>query len=164
MELCHYTWQNRTSIFQTQVFTMSLLIDPSDPRYQLGVPSMVETHNEFIDLVNQLEKAEETEFIGLFDQLLQHTEDHFASENELMKTYGFPPIHIHMEEHQRVLDELRQLKQDLTSGSVSIDAARTNLAEQLPAWFNQHIMTMDGALASHLKALQVATDALKKED
>ena len=143
---------------------MTQLIDPKDPRYQIGVPSMVETHDEFIALVNRLGEARDEEFGDLFNQLLEHTEEHFNSENKLMETYRFPPIHIHMEEHQRVLGELRQLGEEVASGATTIAAARSEVAEQVPTWFNQHITTMDGALASHIKALQAATGALESED
>ncbi len=150
--------------FQIYLFSMSLLINPDDPRYRLGVPSMEKTHDEFIALVNRIGEADEEEFVDLFNQLLQHTEEHFASENKLMETYRFPPIHIHMEEHERVLAELRQLSEEVASGAISIAAARSEVGEQAPTWFNQHIMTMDGALASHIKALQAATDALDGQD
>ncbi len=149
---------------RTHGTTMAQLIDPKDPRYQIGVPSMMETHDEFIALVNRIGEAGEEEFVDLFNQLLQHTAEHFASENKLMETYRFPPIHIHMEEHERVLAELRQLSEEVASGATSIAAARAEVAEQVPTWFNQHIMTMDGALASHIKALQDATEALNGQD
>jgi hemerythrin-like metal-binding protein len=143
---------------------MAQLINPQDPRYQLGVPSMVETHDEFIDLVNRLGEAGDKAFVDLFNQLLKHTEEHFASENELMETYRFPPIQIHMGEHKRVLGELTQLGEEVASGATTIAAARSEVSEQIPAWFNEHIMTMDGALASHIKSLKAATEALDTDD
>lgn len=126
-----------------------MLIDPEEPRNRLGVPQMDEIHREFAQMVNQLARVDKEGFIERFPILVAHTQAHFESENALMKASGFPAIREHMEEHQRVLGELRRLAAKMTNGSVAL--ARAYVAEQLPAWFKLHAATMDSALAGHLK-------------
>ncbi len=125
------------------------LIDPKDPGYCLGVESMDGTHQEFIALVNHLGYADDETFAGLFRQLLEHTEAHFTAENRLMEEVRFPPIQIHMGEHQRVLEEMRSIGEQVKNGSLT--AGRTFVLT-IPQWFREHAATMDSALAGCVKA------------
>ncbi len=125
------------------------LIDPTDPRYCLGVNSMDSTHQEFIALVNDLGCASNKEFPGLFLQLLEHTDAHFTAENKLMEEVRFPPIQIHMGEHHRVLEEMRRIGEQVEDGSIAI--GRTFVLT-IPQWFREHAATMDSALAGCVQA------------
>lgn len=126
-----------------------MLIDGFEQRYWLGVAQMDDTHREFVDLVNRLEDADNSDFIALFDKLLVHTDAHFGIENALMRESAFPAIHEHIDEHQRVLGELNRINRKVQEGSILI--GRAYVREQLPSWFNLHAVTMDSALAAHLK-------------
>jgi hemerythrin-like metal-binding protein len=122
--------------------------------YQLGVSDMDQTHLEFIDLVNQLGLAQEQNFVVLFSQLLEHTENHFSSEMQLMQETGFAAIREHTDEHLRVLGEMQRIGKKVASGSTML--AKAYVTQQLPQWFHLHAITMDSALAAHIKARSVA--------
>ncbi|WP_446811202.1 bacteriohemerythrin [Methylomonas sp. 2BW1-5-20] len=109
-------------------------------------------HDVFIDLVNQLDKANNTDFPGLFQRLYEHTEEHFESENRLMAQFGFPAETEHKGEHQRVLGEFKQFKTRIDKGLITF--GRSFVRERLPQWFVLHITTMDSALAAHIKMQQ----------
>ena len=126
------------------------LIDPTEPRFRLGLAEMDRTHLEFIDLVNRLAAADDAGFPALFDALLSHTETHFEREEQWMTASGFPALHEHRGEHRRVLAELRNLGQRAANGRPVL--ARAYIREQLPSWFALHAATVDSALAAHLKA------------
>ena len=128
---------------------MPKLIDQFEARYLLGVSSMDETHREFVDLVNRLGEADKQQFISLFDELLRHTQAHFDAENLLMDESGFPAAREHKDEHQRVLGDIHRFATRVAVGAVPL--ARAYLNQQLPDWFNLHAITMDSALAAHLK-------------
>lgn len=129
----------------------SVLLDPNNPAYILGVDSMDDTHQEFIALVNKLEEAgDKRAFVALFAELVKHTETHFTAENRLMEETGFPAIGEHKADHLRVLGQLHRFGERVTAGSTMM--ARAYVKEQLPAWFNLHAATMDSALAAHIKA------------
>jgi hemerythrin len=130
------------------------LINPADRRYHLGVESMDATHLEFMDLVNRLGTADDVQFSALFRQLLAHTEAHFAAENRLMEEVQFPPIRIHMGEHQKVLEEMRRIGEQVAAGSLNV--GRSYVREHLPYWFREHAATMDSALAGCVKAFRQA--------
>ncbi len=130
---------------------MDNLIQPDDNRYQLGVEQMDTTHQEFISLVNQLNLADKALFHELFAELLEHTQLHFDSENQLMQETGFSATSEHKGEHLRILGELSRFAQMVQKGSITI--ARSYVREMLPGWFSLHAATMDSALAAHIKSI-----------
>jgi hemerythrin-like metal-binding protein len=131
-----------------------MLIEAFEQRYVLGNPGMDQTHREFVDLVNLLESADRAAFVDGYAHLLAHTEAHFEAERTLMQKTGFPAQREHTDEHQRVVGELRRIGRKVASGSLTL--ARAYVREQLPAWFDLHAVTMDSALAAHIRQSSVA--------
>ena len=129
------------------------LLDLSSPACHLGLAEMDETHREFAELVNTLAEAKGKAFEGLFNQLCDHTQQHFQNEKELMLQSPFPAFAEHEAEHQRILGELAQYRRRVNKGAIPF--ARAYVTERLPEWFHLHLATMDSALAFHLKG-QVA--------
>lgn len=115
----------------------------------LGYEPIDQDHDEFITLLNRLNQADNAEFPALFQELFEHTEQHFDKENELMKQYAFPAEAEHKGEHQRVLGEFKQFKKRIDKGLISFGRSFVN--ERLPQWFELHVTTMDSALAAHIK-------------
>lgn len=130
---------------------MDRLIHPDDHRYQLGHEQMDITHQQFISLVNRLNHADKTLFQELFAELVEHTQLHFDAEYQLMQETGFSATSEHNGEHQRVLGELSRFAQMVQNGSITM--ARSYVREMLPSWFSLHAVTMDSALAAHLRSL-----------
>lgn len=126
------------------------IIEWRDAQFILGVDEMDDTHREFVDMVNSLEKASNADFIQNFDALIEHTRAHFENEDRLMAEYGFPAIAEHRGEHDRVLGEMTRFNRVLHKGLVSF--ARSYVDESLKQWFPLHAATMDSALAAHLKS------------
>ena len=126
---------------------------PLIPSLERGLRLQVEAidglHQEFADMVNAMEHAEQAEFSQLFQQLIAHTEHHFAYENRLMDETRYPAREEHRTEHRRVLAELSQLNDRLAQGELG--PVRHYVCERLPRWFRLHVITMDHALANHLK-------------
>ncbi len=126
------------------------LIEWHEGRLAVGITRMDETHKEFIDIINRLGQAADEHFLTLFNYLIEHTHNHFQDEDIAMENSGFPPIFVHRNEHYRILDELKQLADNVEKGD--FDAARAFICRYLPEWFCMHATTMDRALACHLKA------------
>lgn len=126
------------------------IIEWKDSHFRLGIDTMDDTHIEFVELVNAIDMAEGEEFIRLFDELIDHTREHFDRENELMIESGFPALTEHQSEHARVLGELEKFGQRVHKGLIAF--GRNYLRGSLAQWFPLHAATMDSALAAHLKA------------
>ena len=119
--------------------------------HRVGIDEMDTTHEEFIELVNRLAETDDRRvFAELFQELLTHTEQHFAREEELMETCGFPAIAEHKGEHARVLAQMRRFN-DKAQGGIP-EFATSFIKEAVPSWFMLHARTMDSALAHHLKS------------
>lgn len=116
--------------------------------FVLGCDPMDATHRDFVDIVGRLLDADESELMARIAELLEHSEAHFAQENDWMAKTAFPPIHCHTDEHANVLAVIREVQRRLAGGDA--DVAR-NLARELPAWFANHAETMDMALANHMR-------------
>ncbi|MGD0960202.1 MAG: hemerythrin domain-containing protein [Methylomonas sp.] len=107
-------------------------------------------HQDFIRLLNALDAAGNADFPALFQQLYEHTEQHFEHENRLMQASAFPAAGEHAGEHQRVLGEFKQFKTRIDKGLISF--GRSFVRERLPQWLQLHVSSMDSALAAHLNA------------
>ncbi|MDO9106517.1 MAG: hemerythrin domain-containing protein [Methylovulum sp.] len=105
-------------------------------------------HEEFINLLNALDTANNADFPALFQHLYEHTEQHFERENQWMTQSAFPGVIDHKGEHQRVLGEFKQFKSRVDKGLVAF--GRSFVRDRLPQWFALHVTTMDTALAMHL--------------
>jgi len=107
-----------------------------------------EDHAAFIGLLNALASADNAAFPALFQQLYEHTEQHFAREDQWMAEFAYPGIADHKGEHQRVLGEFKQFKSRVDKGLIVF--GRSFVKERLPQWLALHITTMDKALATHI--------------
>ncbi|MGZ5541987.1 MAG: bacteriohemerythrin [Methylobacter sp.] len=106
-------------------------------------------HDEFVNLLNRLDAADNKDFPALFQQLYEHTEQHFDRENQLMQQFSFPGESDHKGEHQRVLGEFKQFKSRVDKGLIAF--GRSFVKDRLPQWFGLHVTTMDSALSAHIK-------------
>jgi hemerythrin len=129
------------------------LIEKTD-KIVMGYDLIDNDHDEFIILLNWLDSASNADFPALFQQLYEHTEQHFDRENKLMSQFAFPAETEHKGEHQRVLGEFKQFKTRVDKGLITF--GRSFVKERLPQWFQLHILTMDSALVAHIKIQQQA--------
>ncbi len=108
-------------------------------------------HREEARLLNDLAEALEAHRAGRtgpepvvarFQALYQHTVEHFGREDAAMQQADFPPYPVHHGEHVRVLEELAE---EGRAFGVSGDVARLHayVTQAVPAWFVNHILTMD---------------------
>ncbi len=115
----------------------------------VGIAEMDSTHDEFLVLYAQAREADRTSFAARLKSLHDHTRTHFAFEEKLMSESGFPATSEHTSEHQRLLGELARFLERAEAGSQMM--ARAWLQQQVPEWFRSHLLSMDSALAAHLK-------------
>lgn len=118
-----------------------------DDRFLLGHAGMDDTHREFVDLVDALLTAEESDLPVVLAAFLAHAEAHFAAENHLMESHDFPPRDCHIDEHDKVLASVKEVQQLLTDGDTTLVR---ELAMALMDWFPAHADYMDSALATWL--------------
>jgi len=84
-------------------------------------------------------------------EFLQHSREHFAREETIMREADFPPYGIHKSEHDRVLAWLEALSLAIESGS-DVHAVSAAVSHDIPDWFIRHIRSMDSATAAWVVA------------
>jgi hemerythrin-like metal-binding protein len=124
-------------------------------RYVLGIARMDEMHREFVEFCNAFaaDGPESQNFLERFDAFIEHTTAHFDQENRWMEAVNFPPCH--RKEHDRVLAVASDVRQRVEKGDLLLGR---RLFEELPAWFDEHIGTMDTVLAFYLKRVGFDTE------
>lgn len=125
------------------------LLTWSDERIGLGVPVMDGYHQEFLSILTALSSMPDSVFVTLFKELVRHTHEHFSQEEKLMKETRYGAIREHVEEHRRVLADLQAMLERAERGRMLMP--REFIRNHMPEWFQLHLVTMDSALAQHLK-------------
>jgi hemerythrin len=123
-----------------------------EDRYSVGIAAVDHEHRELIELINRL-YAEATAqgsrdaIANFFGDLFKAISSHFALEERLMRERGYDQLTQHKSDHERLLDELRDIMEDFEA-SERIDERL--LADRLDAWFSRHFESHDARLHSVL--------------
>jgi hemerythrin len=123
-----------------------------EDRYSVGVAAVDHEHRELIELINRL-YAEATAqgsrdaIVNFFGDLFKAISSHFALEERLMRERGYDQLTQHKNDHERLLDELRDIMEDFEA-SERMDEKL--LAHRLDAWFSRHFESHDARLHSIL--------------
>jgi len=117
-----------------------------------GVASMDREHAGQLSLFNDLKAAvrsgaPDSLVYTLLNELVEHTNLHFLSEQLAMKLHAYDAYESHILEHQRLLIEVQNLKDSLTAGTTT---DKQSLIEALRGWLVVHIQTADRKLAEYL--------------
>ena len=122
------------------------------PEYSVGVASMDDEHREMIDMINgvyvQLGESPDADDIeACLEEIYNAIASHFALEERLMRDMGYAEYEDHKEDHEELLDEIR----DLMDAFVVDAAAGAALLEQrLSDWFGNHFASFDARLHGRL--------------
>ena len=123
--------------------------------YSVGVAAVDHEHQELIDLVNRIEAAltaqeppEQTR--AVFGDLFRAISSHFALEERFMREHGYDQTPDHKADHERLLDELRDLMDDYESNPALGSAAAAQLVARVGDWFTNHFKTHDARLHARL--------------
>lgn len=116
----------------------------------LDLPPMDETHQEFVALLAQVENADDARLVAAWRALIDHTVEHFGTEDAWMRSTGFSSTNCHTVQHRVVLEVMRE---GLVQGLKNQTDAIRRMARELAVWFVQHAQTMDAALALHLRSV-----------
>ena len=124
--------------------------DSTEP--SVGIASMDREHSGQLSLLNDLKAAvrsgaDDGLVYALLNELVEHTNLHFLSEQLAMRLHAYEAYESHLREHERLLIEVQNLKHSLAMG---VAADRQSLIEALRSWLVVHIQTADKTLAEYL--------------
>lgn len=124
------------------------------PEYSVGIESVDHEHRALIGLVNrigftlalgQVSDKVEAELAELHRAIAAH----FALEERFMRTQRYDQLAQHKADHERLLDELREMMDQLPRESFPAERAQA-LTMAVEAWFAAHFQTHDARLHRHM--------------
>lgn len=116
-------------------------------QYSVGIEAVDHEHKELIALINKLHdelvaKSGEPSVEAFFGDLFTGISAHFALEERFMRERRYDQIAQHKTDHERLLDEIRDIMDDFEDHAV----ASAELGARLDAWFSRHFETHDARL------------------
>lgn len=113
--------------------------------FSVGLPEVDHEHREMIAMINalQLESASGAQgasVVAALGEIHARISAHFALEEKCMTSLGYEGYAEHKADHERLLDDLRDIMDEVTSTG-RFDAA--SLGARLSAWFGDHFRTLD---------------------
>ena len=116
--------------------------------FSVGVPDIDHEHRQLIELINELyanlQADHETEdVLAFFGEIHAGISAHFALEERLMRESGYAEYQAHKEEHERLLDDIRDLMDEYAADK-TLD--EEDMSRRLQSWFSNHFKTMDARL------------------
>jgi len=131
---------------QEQLFTWSA-------RYQVGIDFADVQHQQLADIINRLHQAlregkEKTVVGRTLDELIRCSKAHFAAEEKVLESCGYPEANAHHSEHECLVYSILKLYQDLMRDDASLT---THSVDFLKDWLGQEILNVDMKCAPFLK-------------
>ncbi len=118
----------------------------------VGINSIDEQHKKLINMINALNDGlndgESREvMVKIFDGLVVYCDKHFKFEEDLFKTHDFSGGDGHKDEHDKLRQQVLDLKQKMDGGNFMIGL---ELMGFLKEWLTNHIMKSDKAYVEYL--------------
>jgi hemerythrin-like metal-binding protein len=113
--------------------------------FRVGIEEVDHEHRELIALVNTAHDALGADRSGerveaCLGEIHARISAHFALEERAMRERGYPELGDHKADHERLLDDIRDLMDEHDAGGALDDAA---FGARLAEWFGGHFRTQD---------------------
>jgi len=120
--------------------------------FSVGIAEVDHEHQQLIALINALYDVLPRDDAGhkvmdFLGEIYTQIAAHFALEEKIMRSRGYDQYADHKSDHERLLDELRDIMDDYEEKAYFNDRA---FAEHLESWFTGHFKTQDARLHKYL--------------
>lgn len=122
------------------------------PELAIGVKLIDQQHGKLTELVNRVADAlaaesAPSELTPLLNELVQYSEFHFQSEEQLMYQHFYVSRLPHKEAHLHLAQQIRKLRDDVAAGNPQLTA---DTLDFLRRWLLDHILHADKAVGLYL--------------
>jgi len=116
--------------------------------FSVGIEEVDHEHRELIELIRSLQQdlqagADADKVIDVLGEIYNQIAAHFALEEKMMRKTRYPALADHKEDHETLLDDLRDIMDEVEDDGV-LDEAQ--LTDDLDRWFSDHFKTHDAKL------------------
>ena len=123
-----------------------------DESLSVGVDEIDEDHQRLVELFNLLNQAvakeESSQYVdALFEELVSFTESHFRHEERLMVRHEYDGLDDHKDEHLHLIDLIRDLQRRFHERKHQLS---TDDLKYLKEWLTTHIVSQDMRLGYYL--------------
>jgi hemerythrin len=116
--------------------------------FETGIAEVDHEHVALVALINRIHAdllaGAGTTAADCLGELHDAIAAHFALEEKLMRARAYARYAPHKEDHERLLDEIRDLME--AHGQVGAAATSADLSVRLERWFSRHFQTLDAQL------------------
>ena len=121
--------------------------------FNTGIADVDHEHRELVELINRLhahiadgaDPIRVGEFLG---EVFARVAAHFALEESIMRKHSYDEYRAHKAEHERLLDEIRDIMDAQQSGTTVVYEAK--LSSVVRDWFVNHFKSKDARLHKRL--------------
>ena len=121
------------------------------PEFATGIADVDHEHRVLIDWINRAlvmrDGREDTNVGGVLGEIFAKISAHFALEERVMLSRDYDQLGEHKADHERLLDEIREIMDDHEAG-----LAGERFAARLTDWFSVHFRTHDARFHSAMPA------------
>ncbi|MFH1947614.1 MAG: hemerythrin family protein [Pseudomonadota bacterium] len=114
----------------------------------LNIPVMDTMHDEFETLLLALQNSSQSEFMTLFQEMIEHTVEHFKTEENIMNAHNFYDKKEHFDEHANLLGEMKYFYEKAKKHPMF---GKSYINDYAYEKFRRHIVNIDSQLAMFLK-------------
>jgi hemerythrin len=116
--------------------------------FSVGIEEVDHEHRELINLIRGLQEhlaegADTEQVIDVLGEIYAQIAAHFALEEKMMRRTHYPSLADHKEDHETLLDDLRDIMDEVEDDG-TLDQAQ--LTDDLDRWFSDHFRTHDAKL------------------
>jgi hemerythrin len=116
--------------------------------FGVGIEDVDHEHRELIGLIKRLqegldEDADPEQKLEVLREIYAAIAAHFELEETIMQQAQYPALADHKEDHETLLDDLREIMVEVEDDGV-LDQAQ--LTDDLDRWFSDHFKTHDAKL------------------
>ncbi|MGA2329114.1 MAG: bacteriohemerythrin [Bryobacteraceae bacterium] len=128
------------------------------PAYSVGVPAIDEQHRGLLDIINRVHEMMKRggvppELKSAVQALVSYTRHHFAYEEQMLRSSGYPELDEHKRKHLAMAAQVEGFRLEVARGKTS---APLNLMGFLKDWFTEHILETDMRYSAHMAGRLVA--------
>lgn len=120
--------------------------------YRVDYPDIDNQHKRWFQIAQELHSAVVTrkgrEVLGqTLSNLVAYTKGHFATEERLMLTHGYPGYTEHKDQHEALRAKLAELQRDFETGRATI---AMEFLQFFKVWLAHHISVVDNRVGAYL--------------
>ncbi len=131
-----------------------------ESRFETGVGEMDRRHRHEFEMINRVHKAvvednPRDRIEAEMALLIEDVEEHFRVEEDFMTRLRFPQADAHREEHEDLLNRLRQYKSEFVNGEMT---PAYQFLELVHSWFIRHLEGPDKELGLYMGGQELPKD------